>query len=290
MASTVLHCSDIHLLSLEGVGPLRFLNKRMTGGVNLLMKRRRRHREALFDRIVEHAHRLKVDRLIVTGDLTNLALESEYEHVRAVLRTVEVPVTVVPGNHDVYTRGAERSARFEQYLGEFMEGDRIGDAAYPFVQRLDDNVALIGLSTAVATLPMFATGSLGEGQLDRLATLLDHLGSEHCMRIVLIHHPVVSGVSHARHDLLDLDAFGAVIAKHGAELVLHGHEHSEILGSLVGPGHSVPVHGIASGTSISSQLGREGAFGLYRLEGQSILRTRYVWTGSDFEPANINSL
>ena len=47
-----LHCSDIHLLSLRGVGPHRFLNKRLTGGVNLMLKRGKHHDEALFDRIV----------------------------------------------------------------------------------------------------------------------------------------------------------------------------------------------------------------------------------------------
>ena len=65
-----VHCSDIHLLDLRGVSPHRFLNKRLTGGVNLLLKRRKGHDGALFDRIVEHARSLKVDRLVVTGDVT----------------------------------------------------------------------------------------------------------------------------------------------------------------------------------------------------------------------------
>ena len=61
MGLRFLHCSDIHLLSLAGVGPHRFLNKRLTGGVNRLLKRGRKHDGALFDRISERARDLEVD-------------------------------------------------------------------------------------------------------------------------------------------------------------------------------------------------------------------------------------
>jgi 3',5'-cyclic AMP phosphodiesterase CpdA len=282
MPATFLHCSDIHLLSLAGVGPHRFLNKRATGGVNLLLKRRRRHQEHLFDQIMVHAREAGVDRLVVTGDLTNLALESEFLHVRDKLRAAGMPVTVIPGNHDAYTRGAARSGRFESYLAEFMDGERLDGADYPFVQRLNAEVALVGLSTAVATFPMYATGELGAAQLARLDRVLRQLEEEGRTRVVLIHHPVVEGVSHARHDLTDLDAFAEVIRRRGAELILHGHEHKEIHGELPGPGRPVPVHGIGSGTSISPKSGKEGAFGLYSIEAGRIERVRYVWDGGHF--------
>ena len=109
MALRFLHCSDIHLLDLAGVSIWRFLNKRVTGALNLALKRGRHHDQRLFDRIVEHARREGVDRLVVTGDLTNLSLEPEFELVRAKLDGAGLPVTVIPGNHDAYTRGAERS-------------------------------------------------------------------------------------------------------------------------------------------------------------------------------------
>ena len=38
------HISDLHVLDLTGVRPWRFLNKRMTGGLNLVLGRRRMHR------------------------------------------------------------------------------------------------------------------------------------------------------------------------------------------------------------------------------------------------------
>ena len=74
------------------------------------------------------------------------------------------------------------------------------------------------------------------------------------MRIVLIHHPVGVGISKTGHELLDLAEFGEVIARKGAELVLHGHEHVQVDYELPGPTGPVPVHGVASGTSRSARL------------------------------------
>lgn len=281
-----VHCSDIHLLDLAGAHPGRFLNKRLTGGVNLLLARGRKHRHNLFDEIIAHAITYAAERLVITGDLTNLALEPEFVLVRRKLREAGLPVTVIPGNHDTYTRGSARDRRFEAYLGEFMEGERdAGD--YPFIQRHGD-VALIGVSTAIPSLPLVAVGRVGEAQLERLARALERTAAEGLARVVLIHHPVLPGVAKPRHGLLDLEAFGAVIAAHGAELILHGHEHRRIEGALAGPRRPVPVHGVGSGTYLSQKPDRHGAFSLYDVGPAAITRVYHWWNGARFvadEPA-----
>jgi 3',5'-cyclic AMP phosphodiesterase CpdA len=278
-----LHCSDIHLLNLRGVGAHRFLNKRLTGGVNLMLKRGKHHDGALFDRVAEHARELEVDRVVITGDLSNLALEQEFEHIAEKLGAIGRPVTVIPGNHDTYTRGAERARRFETMLGHFMDGERADDKTgfYPFVQRYGE-IALVGVSTAQASLPLYAVGTVGEAQLARLDEILAQLEREGLTRIVLIHHPVMPGVSLRRHNLLDLDAFGQVIARRGAELILHGHEHRAIDGTIAGPDKPVPVHGISSATNLSRHPGREASFSVYDVERADIMRTVYRWDGQDF--------
>jgi 3',5'-cyclic AMP phosphodiesterase CpdA len=281
MPLSFVHCSDIHLLSLEGVSPLRFLNKRMTGGVNLLLKRRKGHDGRLFDAICRHARELGVDRLVVTGDVTNLALESEFDLVKSKLDGAGLPVTVIPGNHDTYTRGSARVRRFEHYMSAHMQGERLDGEPYPFVQTHEE-VALIGLSTAVPTRPMSAVGVVGPEQLARLARVLEAQAKAGRTRVVLIHHPVGAGVSHAGHELLDLEDFGAVIARHGAELILHGHEHVQLDYELEGPEGPVPVHGVASGTSRSARPGREAAFRVYRFANGAFTREDWRVRGDDF--------
>ncbi|MBZ5710895.1 metallophosphoesterase family protein [Nannocystis pusilla] len=277
-----VHCSDIHLLELAGTTPQRFFNKRLTGGVNLLLNRGRKYDGGMFQKIVAAAHAHAAERLVITGDLTNLALESEFEHVQRHLEAAGLPVTVIPGNHDAYTRGSARAHRFEHYMSAFMAGEREPGSDYPFVQRLGD-VALVGLSTAIPSLPLYAVGRVGDDQLARLGRALARLRGEGLARVVLIHHPVVRGVAKPRHDLLDLDAFGAVIAEHGAELVLHGHEHRRIEGWLPGPGGAqVPVHGVGSGTYLSQKPGRHGAYALYTVRPGSVIRVYHRWDGREF--------
>ena len=275
-----VHCSDIHLLDLVGTHAGHFFNKRLTGGANLLFNRGRKHDKGMFDRIVAHAREYAVDRIVITGDLTNLALDSEFELVRGKLRAAGLPVTVIPGNHDAYTRGSVRARRFEHYMAEFMDGERSG-GDYPFAQRLGD-VALVGVSTAIASLPLYAVGEVGGDQLSRLAGMLTTLGHDGLARVVLIHHPVMPGVAKPRHGLNDRDAFARVIADHGAELILHGHEHRRIDGDLPGPRGPVPVHGIGSGTYLSQKPGRHGAFSLYDASPAAITRVYHTWDGAKF--------
>jgi 3',5'-cyclic AMP phosphodiesterase CpdA len=283
MGLRFLHVSDIHLLDLSGARPWHYLGKRITGRVNLWLKRSKQHDGKLFDRIAELVPRLGVERVVVTGDLTNLSLPSEFEHVRRKLDALAVPVTVIPGNHDAYTRGSARAKLFERHLGHLMEGEHEGGEDYPFVQRFTD-VALVGVSTAVPSPPLFAIGRVGPDQLARLRVVLERLRDDGLRRVVLIHHPPVAGVSKPRHELLDLDAFDRVIAELGAELVLHGHEHRRVESTLPGPDGDVPVHGIGSGTSISARPGREGAFAVYDVTKDGIDREVHVWNGMAFEP------
>jgi len=287
VALRFLHASDIHLLDLRGVRPWRYLNKRFTGAINLALKRGRSHDHRVFDAMLAAGAGLGVDRLVLTGDLTNLALEPEFALVQRTLAGIGLPTTVIPGNHDAYTRGSERARRFEAYLGEFMAGERLpgaGGDGYPFVQRYGD-VALIGLSTAIATPILNATGRLGDAQLQQLDRWLAELGAAGLTRIVLIHHPVLEGVAKPHHALRDRSEFAAVIARRGAELVLHGHEHKLIEGELPGPDaeRGVPVHGISSGTAVSEKPKYRARFAVYDAGAGRLTRTLYQWDGAAFE-------
>ena len=286
MGLRFLHCSDIHLLHLRRIDMYRYFNKRLTGAANLLLKRRKLHDSRLFDRIVETSIKLGVQRFVITGDLTNLAFESEFEHVRDRLRELPMPVTLIPGNHDAYTRRSEQQKRCELILREFMTDAHVGGGLeYPFVTR-HRNVAFVGLSSAIATPPFSAVGQVGSLQLQRMGERLHELSKKDVLRVVLIHHPVVDGVAKSHHELLDRKAFSDVLARFGAELILHGHEHKTMQSELLGPNGRVPVHGIASGTSRSMKLKKRAAFSIYDTEGSHFCRILFRWNGETFEASN----
>ncbi len=233
---TLAHLSDPHLAPLPEPHWSELLNKRITGYLNWQRKRRFVHDAGVLAKIVADLKAHKPDHIAVTGDLANIALAGGIRARPRVAASLGSPqqVSFVPGNHDAYVRAGMGYA-IRQW-GDYMCGDH--DAAdFPYLRRRGP-LALIGLSSAVPTAPFLATGRLGAEQLARLAEMLDELKAERLFRVVLIHHPPVSKAN--RHKRLrDADALKRVIAEHGAELLLHGHDHVHMLNWLAGPnGHA----------------------------------------------------
>ena len=133
--------------------------------------------------IAREIRRQGVDHVIITGDITNLALEPEFELAREVIRDdlglTASHVSMVPGNHDVYTGGSQRRQRFATYFADYIASDLpelsvdVPAGRFPFV-KLRGPVAIIGLSSAVTRLPFVAAGRLGRAQLEALERILAH--------------------------------------------------------------------------------------------------------------------
>lgn len=265
------HLSDPHLGSLPRPRLAELAGKRVLGFLNWHRKRRALHREEVLIELIADMRAFKPDHLAITGDLINLSLEKEFEPARAWLEALGTPhdVTVVPGNHDAYVGAtAEHSGR---HWGEFMTNDAVQvlvgkEITYPFVRRRGD-VALIGLSTAVPTLPFMATGELGREQLARFSHTLAGLKQEPLFRVVLIHHPPRSSPGHRFRRLVDASDFRAVLAQHGADLVLHGHNHVHSLIWLDGPKHRIPAFGVPSASSPPHGRHDAAGYNIYEIDG-----------------------
>lgn len=261
---TLAHLSDPHLAPLPTPRWSELLGKRITGYINWQRRRRFVHDPAVLNAIVTDLQAQGADHIAVTGDMANIALPQEFIRGRDWLQHLgsNKDVTFVPGNHDVYVpEGALYATRqWEAYMC-----DDAGVGGFPFVRRRG-SVALIGLSTAVATAPFLATGWLGAKQLAELAAVLTKLKNEHIFRVVLIHHPPVS--KEARHKrLLDAAIFLRVISQHGAELVLHGHDHLNMINWLdCKNGTRVPAVGVPS-ASAKPGTKEAAAYNLYRIDG-----------------------
>ncbi len=122
----IAHLSDLHLLSLEGAVPSRLLNKRLTGYLNLRFHRKSVHKPFAVHAAAQEIKRLGIDHVVITGDLSNLALEAEFELVRRFLdesRPAAGSDQRHPGNHDAYTAGAHRSRRFATTFAHYLTSD-----------------------------------------------------------------------------------------------------------------------------------------------------------------------
>lgn len=266
------HLSDPHLGSLPRPRLSELAGKRALGFVNWHRGRRDLHREDVLVELIADMRSFKPDHLAITGDLINLSLEKEFEPARAWLEALGTPhdVTVVPGNHDAYVGAtAEHSGR---HWGEFMTNDAVQvlvgqKITYPFVRRRGP-LALIGLSTAVPTLPFMATGELGREQIARFARTLAELKDEGLFRVVLIHHPPKSSPAHRFRRLLDAADFRRTLAAHGADLLLHGHNHVHSLVWLDGPDRRIPAFGVPSASSPPHGRHDAAGYNIYEIEGE----------------------
>lgn len=273
---TLAHLSDVHLSPLPPIGARHWNVKRLLGWLNWQRRRRHLYSRELLDRLVADMAGQAPHHIAVTGDLANLGTPAEHEAALAWLRTLGdgERVTVIPGNHDIYSSiGADPgTARWQSHMSpnsaatDYAIAEALsGETAFPFVRHFG-RLAIIALNSAIPTRPFYAIGRLGKPQLDRLARILDRLGSEGYVRVVLIHHPPVPGLSKPRHDLLDAHALADVLAQHGAELVLHGHEHVSSTHWHPTAGGHIPIIGVPS-ASLARPYKKEplARYHLYRM-------------------------
>ncbi|HVZ02152.1 MAG TPA: metallophosphoesterase [Dongiaceae bacterium] len=271
---SLAHISDLHIGPLPPPGLRALLGKRVTGYLSWKLKRAAVHRREVLDVLAADLAAQHPDHIAVTGDLVNIALGGEFVQAREFLEKLGPgeDVTVVPGNHDAYV--AVPWARSAGLWSDYMTGCHAGEGEtarpprdekdFPFVRRLGD-VALVGVSTAVPTAPFVAAGELGPQQLARLGDMLEGLGNEGLFRVVLIHHPPFAGGAYKRKSLRDAAAFAEVIARRGAELVLHGHMHISSLGRLASPAGPVPVFGVPSASAVAKNHKDPSRYHIYRI-------------------------
>jgi 3',5'-cyclic AMP phosphodiesterase CpdA len=145
--------------------------------------------------------------------------------------------------------------------------DDEGVEGFPYLRRRG-NVVLVGLSSGVPTAPFLATGWLGAKQLTELAAMLNQLSNENLFRVVLIHHPPVTEAQQHKR-LLDAHVLKRVIAAHGVDLLLHGHDHLHMVNWLEGPnGTRVPAVGVPSASAKPGTDKDAAAYNLYRIDGR----------------------
>ena len=263
-AFTLAHLSDPHLPPLPKARLRDLAGKRALGYLNWTRNRHKYHRREVLDALVADMQAQRPDHIAVTGDLVNLALEAEFTPAQAWIESVGTPqqVTVVPGNHDAYVRATRH--HFAGTFKDYLRGDAEADgAAFPFLRRRGP-LALIGVSSAVPTLPLMATGRLGRTQLDALDRSLAQLSDEEAFRVLLVHHPLHSGSRIKR--LTDSKALRAVLKARGVDLILHGHDHIHSTMWVEGSDKQIPAIGVPSASALAHRHYPAAAYNLFSIE------------------------
>jgi len=234
----IAHLSDTHILSPEAVDWRKILfNKRITGYANLVLRRGRVYRREYLLSVLEAVAGC-ADHIVVTGDITNLGLESEYDEARKLTDSMAraTEVTVVPGNHDIYLGSIQRERRFPQYFGTLLVSDlpeyavQLPAGPYPCV-KLRGPAAIIALSSAVPRPPFVSSGNVGNEQLAALEKILAHPEVTRRTPVIVIHHPPVDRrmrPAQLRDGLVDAASLRSALAPLSRGLVLFGHLHLRV--------------------------------------------------------------
>lgn len=268
---------------------MKLANKRWIGAANLLTNRSRHYHVKAFEDMIADLNASGIEHVLCTGDVTNLALEQEFNFARGLFDRLALgphDVTVVPGNHDAYVQ--EGVGLFGTIFEPYHRSDdgwdfpEDPDAHWPIV-RVRGELALIGITTSRATPWFTAYGRIGEAQLERLKKILVDPRLEGKARVIAIHHPPAGkAAANKIRGLKDYQEFAQVIGEVGAELIVHGHEHRDMVEHIAGPNGPVLVRGVASGTYEHDKPHRTARYRVFEIQRGAVTSEEVrVWRRND---------
>ena len=203
----IAHMTDLHLRP-RGLACYR------VSDTNMLAERAIRSLKALDP---------QPDALVITGDLTDRSDPREFAVAKRLLSRLDMPVYLLPGNHDSTNDMRQEMAGFPGLMdnpeGKICYTATIGD------------IRLIVLDT-------YLTGSpCGEVGREQLSWLEARLSEDQRPTLIALHHPpALSGIRHMDQiGLTDAPALEKVVRPHAhVERFLCGHLHRPIIAGFAG--------------------------------------------------------
>jgi 3',5'-cyclic AMP phosphodiesterase CpdA len=162
------------------------------------------------------------DLIIVSGDLTERALHSQFRAARDFLDRLPAPYLVCPGNHDIpLYRLDERflrpTARFRRHISADLGPVHHGRG-----------FTALGLNSAHGRT--WKSGRVEAGPLARLCAAVEAAPAGN-LRIVAAHHPFLPPPDAPQSRLVDdAESILTALAACGADLILGGHIHRAFAG------------------------------------------------------------
>lgn len=207
------HLSDLHFATLT-LSPTQFFSKRWIGNLNLLLLRRRTHIYSPLALLPQLFKEWGVEAVCISGDLTTTARPDEFAQAYSFLSSFSMPIHSLPGNHDCYTKNAQKEGRFYTCLHKKKEMECI---------KLQEDLWYISLDCAIATPPFYAYGLFTQEMGERLKRLLANIPT-HERVMVANHFPLIC--TRRCHELKGAALLQDILCTFPqVKLYLHGHDH-----------------------------------------------------------------
>jgi 3',5'-cyclic AMP phosphodiesterase CpdA len=232
-----------------------------------------------------------VDHLVVTGDVSFSGEPPELERAADLLRSFAEAgkLTVVPGNHDVWTEESVETGRFLRVLGPDGKGMRRAAPSYPHVVPLGDDAVLVALDSArFGDDPWTTAGRLGSEQLRAARALArEHSKSGRAVVLAFHHHVVLppervsSDAQVARMPLADADQVVRLVAEVPVAAVLHGHRHTAFRVDLPGAAGPTPVLCAGSASRVADEPVRRARAYVYEVDRTGVRSVEALVAGTE---------
>lgn len=226
----LIHLSDLHFgeksLSLGNVLSYSGLfSKRIIGYLNHRLFRKKKFDPETKERVIEKLLGMEWDYLVISGDLTILAMEEEFVEAREALEPIlqKGKVLLTPGNHDYYCVDATRPDLLAKYFGDCFPFDRKQEVNF---LELNHRAILYEVNMAVPRPAFLSHGKIC-GNPEKIA---EHMKNHAVDRTKLVvgHYPVFlpEGVAESfHHALANRSRMQRFLIQNEVDLYLHGHMH-----------------------------------------------------------------
>lgn len=219
------------------------------------------------------------DGVVISGDLVQRAKPDHFAMARAFLEELPFPYLVVPGNHDipVYNLIKRFTDPFRLYR-RWISAD-----LSPF--HVDDDIAILGLTTARAIGVDFTAGRINRAQIARIRDVFDPL-PDRLFKIVFAHHPFLPPPDAPDTPLVGRHGLAlSALESCGVDLILSGHLHRAYTGdaAIRHPGLSRSILASHAATATSTRLrGEANAYTLITVDPPRVSFRLRVWDGDRF--------
>lgn len=185
MTDRFIHLTDLHFWEVV-VNPLRLLNKRALGSLNVALKRRKQFVMERAWTYIDYIGGLDIPNVIISGDFASTSTDYEFEQGVKFVRKLEEAgkrVTVISGNHDVYTFESVRKKSFGKYFFQWLP-----DEPPPCAHALSGGRPIIYTPTVCPNF-ISSKGNITEREIEDTVALIETALSP---VIVVGHYPLLN--------------------------------------------------------------------------------------------------
>ena len=221
----------------------------------------------------------KPDLIIISGDLTQRATESEFTYVQAFLlelKNLKLLYIVIPGNHDIeplfkpLRRLANPYKNYKKFISHELEPVYF------------DNEIVVG-SINTSRSKNIKDGKINIKQIERMETWFS-LFPNNLIKILVTHHPIDLPLTHHAHKLVPhANVILHEFSKQKIDIYLSGHYHasSVITTSERNEIKNYSAIALQAGTLSLRERGEGRSFNILYIESLHIKIETFVWNSEE---------